>query len=452
MTRGPKTGVRARAAALSAFVLAACGGGGGDDLLPPLPGVTCSRAEQRLWLDSYFDEWYFWYRLAPDPNPLRDMTVAEFFQASLYTGGDARFPRDRWSRMEPQADFDRFFSEGRTLGYGLFLAGLEVAGRPDQPLRVRYVEADSDAAAQGVRRGDEVVSANGRSASAIVAADDFSLFSPAAEGERLELLLKRDGVERRVTLTARAYRLTAVAGHGVVVSPGGRRVGWIVVKDMIGQAEAAIGTAFAQLKAAGVGELAIDLRYNGGGLVSVATTLASHVAGAATEGRSFAQLRFNDKRAARNDETFRFGNPPAALGLTRVYVLTGERTCSAAELVVNGLRPFVDVVTVGDTTCGKPVGFLSTSRCDTTFSVVNFESVNARGEGRYFDGLAPRCAVGEDWSQPLGAATEPLLAAALQHADSGQCPPAAAAAERRRPLAAADRRGGEPPERSGMWR
>jgi len=79
-------------------------------------------------------------------------------------------------------------------------------------------------------------------------------------------------------------------------------------------------------------------------------------------------------------------------------------------------------VTVGDTTCGKPVGATPVSNCGTTYSVMTFQVANARNEGQYFDGLAPTCRVAEDLSKPLGAADEPLLAAATAHADTGACP------------------------------
>jgi hypothetical protein len=100
---------------------------------------------------------------------------------------------------------------------------------------------------------------------------------------------------------------------------------------------------------------------------------------------------------------------------------------------MNGLRGVdVEVVAIGETTCGKPVGFLPRNdECGTTYSVVNFESVNARNEGRYFDGFGATCEVAEDWSKPLGDLTEPLLAAAIQHVDTGACPPTAV---RERPL------------------
>ena len=89
----------------------------------------------------------------------------------------------------------------------------------------------------------------------------------------------------------------------------------------------------------------------------------------------------------------------------------------------------VDAVLIGDVTCGKPVGFLPRDNaCGTTYSIVNFEGVNARNEGRYFNGLTPTCAVAEDFSQPIGDAGEgdnigdPLLVAAAFHVDSGACP------------------------------
>jgi hypothetical protein len=132
----------------------------------------------------------------------------------------------------------------------------------------------------------------------------------------------------------------------------------------------------------------------------------------------------------------------------------GERTCSASEQVINGLRGTgVNVVAVGDITCGKPVGFLP--RDDgwgTTYSVVNFEGVNALSQGRYFDGLAPTCSVGEDFSLPIGDLSDPLLVAAAHHADNGACPVAAAReSAQSRPAATRKRyNGADGGEKTGM--
>ena len=131
------------------------------------------------------------------------------------------------------------------------------------------------------------------------------------------------------------------------------------------------------------------------------------------------------------------------MNLPRAFVLMGRRTCSASEQVINGLRGAgIEVVAVGETTCGKPVGFLPSAACGRTYSVVNFESVNQRNEGRYFDGFAPTCEVAEDFSTVQGGSADPLLQAALATVDSGFCPVVAsgrASALAARPLGASRR-------------
>ena len=414
-------------AALLPLALAACGGDDGFDSGAP---ATCSVADQKAWLSSYFDDWYFWYRISPRPNPAGYATVGDYFNALLYTGTDVNFPADRWSFYQSVESFNRFFGDGESLGYGVSVAGNEVVGQPDAPLYVRYIEPLSPAAGK-VARGDQVLSINGRSAHDVIAADDFSALSATNPGETLTLQLRTNGVDRTVVLTSAVFTLAPVGTYGVVSSPGGRKMGYVLVKDMISQVASPLDNAFASFQAAGVNEIVLDLRYNGGGLVSVGRDVASYVAGTRGNGVAYAKLLYNDKRAADYNQTYMFsGSLAAAAGVPRVFVLTGSRTCSASEQVVNGLRGAgVDVVTIGDTTCGKPVGFLPTSACDVAYTVVNFESVNARNEGRYFDGFDATCPVAEDFTKALGTTAEPLLAAAASYADGGGCPVAATKAQ-----------------------
>jgi hypothetical protein len=303
-----------------------------------------------------------------------------------------------------------------------------VTGQAQRPLYVRWVEALSPAAAAGVQRGDEVLAINNRSAAAIIASDDYSLLSPLAAGDSVTLRLRRAGQERSVVLTAAVFALTPVSGAAVVTSPLGRKLGYVVVKDMISQALTPLDMAFANFQSAGVHDLVLDLRYNGGGLVSTGAALASYVAGQRGAGRTYTRLLYNDKRAAINNQSYAFSTPTAGLGLRRVIVLMGPRTCSASEQLINGLLGAgIEVLAVGDTSCGKPVGFLPANACGQTYSVVNFESVNALNEGRYFDGLDPTCPVSEDFTAPMGAAADPLWSAAVHLADQGSCPVSARA-------------------------
>jgi hypothetical protein len=252
-------------------------------------------------------------------------------------------------------------------------------------------------------------------------------------------------------VAASVFALKPLPTSGIVSSPAGRKMGYLVLKDFLSQALGPMDAAFAQFKAAGATELVLDLRYNGGGLISVATALGSYAVGPVRDGQVFATLLHNDKHPSSNSVN-RFASYVSALGVSRVFVLAGARTCSASELVINGLRPFVSVVLVGDTTCGKPVGFVPASHCGTTFSAVNFETANANNEGRYFGGFNPSstCSIADDLDHPLGDASEALLQGARLYADSGTCGGTAAARETAQAARTRGARKTEAGERQGM--
>jgi hypothetical protein len=430
--------------ALFAGLLAGCGGGGGSESTSA--PQTCSAADQKSWLAAYMDDWYFWTASSPKPAPGPYADALAYLEALRYTGSDSRFPADRWSYTQGSAAFNSFFTEGMTLGYGLAVAGLELAKDGSQPLYVRYVDPGSPAAAAGIRRGDRVTQIAGRAASDVIAADDFSALTASSPGQTVALTTTRAGTALfSGLLTATSYSLVPVTGSTVLRSPGGRQLGYIAVKDMISQALSPADAAFAQFKAAGVADVVLDLRYNGGGLVSVGATLAGYIAGSRGAGLNYATLIYNDKHGASNS-SFSFAVPGAALNLPRVFVLTGRRTCSASEQVINGLRGAgLNVVAIGETTCGKPVGFQPTTQCGTTFSIVNFESINQLGAGRYFSGFAPTCTVAEDFTVAQASSADPLMAAAARYADGGACPSSSSA-----PAVPAALRRAEPGERQGM--
>ena len=136
------------------------------------------------------------------------------------------------------------------------------------------------------------------------------------------------------------------------------------------------------------------------------------------------------------------GVPLDTLNLNRVYILSTGGTCSASESVINSLLGIdVEVVLIGDTTCGKPYGFYPTDNCGTTFYTIQFEGVNDKGEGGYSDGFTPveggspvgltinGCQKGDHLDFQLGADDEPMLATALNYRLTGTCQPATAVAD-----------------------
>ena len=405
----------------TSLLLASCGGGGGDS---NSGSATCDLASQKDWLRSYMQDGYYWSGVSPNPDPAAFDTVQKYFDALLYAG-DPVVPKDRWSYIQDSATYNQFFGAGKTLGYGVFVNGLELK----LPLKLRYTEPQSPAAAAGLKRGDTIVSVNGRSAAELIAANDFALLTPAKAGDTLTLDIIGDAGARTVQLTAVTYDLTPVSAVRVLDVPGRGKAGYLLLKDFVTQAETPLANAFAQFRAAGASELILDLRYNGGGRVSTANVLASLVAGASFDGKVFTQLKYNAKHSG-SDNAFRLVAGPAP-AFSRVVVITGQRTCSASELIVNGLKPYVDVVTVGDTSCGKPFGFNPVESCGSVYSAVNFESTNSLGQGRYYAGITASCPAADDFSGVLGDATESLTQAATRYLQTGACPTPLASAPQR---------------------
>jgi len=357
---------------------------------------------------------YLWAGQSPDPAPAGYASLQSFFTASLFTG-NASTPADRWSYLADSVQYARFFNDGQTLGYGIFVNGLEGV----LPLRIRYVEPNSPAATLGLVRGDILRSLNGVSDATLLASGNLSALTPLNVGDVLTLQVERNAVVSSVQVSAAIYNLQPVTGVAVFTQPGGTKVGYLSFKDFITQGEAPLNSAIASFRAAGVRDVVLDLRYNGGGYVSTANLLASLLAGQANSGDVFAKLVFNANLTSRNTSYLLSASTP---GFDRAVVITGARTCSASELVVNGLKPYMQVATIGATSCGKPVGFTPVDSCGKTVSAVNFESFNKLDVGRYYNGIPPTCPAGDTFTGVLGDAQEPLTSAALSYLSSGVCP------------------------------
>lgn len=372
--------------------------------------------EQKKALLDYMQTAYLWSDLAPQPAPEAYNSVVQYFPALLFPGS-ITVPADRWSYLSDSAQYNQFFLDGQTKGYGIFVNGLE----GQLPLRIRYIEPHSPAARAGLQRGDVIASINGVSAATLLATGNFAALSPSGEGESVLLTVENASGVRTLVVTAATYALQPVATHGIFTARDGRRVGYVSLKDFIAQAEAPLEEAIGQMRAAAATDIIVDLRYNGGGRISTANKLASLIAGNAHDGKVFVRLQHNAKVRFLDTEYTLAANTP---GFSRVVILTGSRTCSASELLANGLMPYLEVVTLGSQTCGKPFGFRPVESCGKTISAVNFESFNAKGDGRYYQGMSPACSVKDDFVGPLGVPQETLTAAALERLDTGLCPSA----------------------------
>ena len=420
--------------ALACVMLASCGGGGGGAdsnggaavNAPPASGypaaaATCDPAGQRAWLRDYMNDQYFWYDQQGVPDAAaKDMSA---YLASLLFA-----PTDRYSYAQSTAEYTQFFEQGQRTGYGYSLAWADTA---QTVLKVRTIEALSPAGLAGLRRGDTIVTIDGYTPTQIVNGQPGSV--DAAGIARNFVVINAAGVQRNLIVNSAQYPLSPVVDARVMTAANGAKVGYLAYQEFIGTGAAAMGTAIDGFRVAGVTELVLDLRYNGGGSTTQARNLASLLGGSALSGRVFAQYRFNAKNTASNfSQGFTASTSTLLAGpletLSRVVIITSGGTASASELVINGLRPFKNVITIGTTTYGKPYGFLPRDACGTTYSAVNFNTVNAQGFGDYSTGIVPTCTVADDLTRQLGDPAEQRTAAALTYIATGVCPAAVPAA------------------------
>jgi carboxyl-terminal processing protease len=300
---------------------------------------------------------------------------------------------------------------------------------------VRYIIPNSDASTKNIKRGDLFTGINGTQLTvsnyqSLIAADSYTLNLASYDGTTIT----PNG--KTVSLVKTTLDENPVFINKVITS-GSHKIGYLMYNGFYANYDAQLNAAFAELKAQGVTDLILDLRYNGGGSIQTATRLASMITGQFTN-QVFAKEKWNPKVNAYYESedaeslNNRFvdkidGAAINSLNLSRVYIITTDGTASASELVINGLVPYINVVQIGETTVGKNVGSI-TLYDSPTFGKTNrnpnhkyamqplvLKIVNAADFGEYTDGLKPTYEQLEYISTMgvLGDSSEPLLNLAI---------------------------------------
>jgi carboxyl-terminal processing protease len=420
------------------------------------PDKQATLNDEKSWLKAWTDDTYLWFSEVPSVNAAQYSTATDYFdqlrtRAKTPSGND----KDRFHFWMATADWEQLSNSGVEVGYGITLAALST--RPPRKYLVGYVEAASPAAGK-LSRGAEIKAVDGVD---LVNGSDINTLNaglfPEAVGEQhtFSILDVGQTTPHDVVLQSAAVTSNPVPITGTIQTATGK-VGYLLFNDHIATAEQKLVDAVGFLKSQGITDLVLDIRYNGGGYLAIASEVAYMIAGSArTSGKIFEELKFNDKHSSTDPVTGRQITPTPfytqtlgfsaaegtalpTLDLPRVFVLTGPGTCSASESVLNSLDGVgVQVIQIGATTCGKPYGFYPEDNCGTTYFSIQFKGVNAKGFGDYSDGFTPAppasvagftgCTVADDFTHALSDSAEDRLATALNYSVTGTCGPTAAA-------------------------
>ena len=423
----------------------------------PFPDIQGTSTDENNFLRSYSNNTYLWYDEITDEEPALFGTPVYFDRLKTNANTASGQPKDKFHFTFPSDEWFELSQSGVSAGYGAQWVFLSAA--PPREIVVAYTEPNSPATAPAVNlaRGAEVLVADGVdviNANTQAAVDTLNAaFFPSQPGE-IHTFTIRDlvGTQRNISMTSTNVVSTPVQNVGTIPTATGD-VGYMQFNAHIATAESGLITAVNDLLAMGISDLVVDLRYNGGGFLDIASEFAYMIAGdGPTAGQIFENLVFNDKHPATNPVTGQAlfptpfhtttqgfsvtpGQALPTLNLSRVFILSGPNTCSASESIMNSLEGVdVEVFQIGSTTCGKPYGFYATDNCGTTYFTIQFRGENNKGFGDYTDGFSPTnqtgtvgtivpgCSVADDFTHALGDPTESRLAAALAFRDGQPCP------------------------------
>lgn len=364
----------------------------------------CSVLGQKGFVGSIMSNYYLWYDRVPPVDYAAADSPEELMQEMIYP------ELDHWSGIQRQQERSEFYDQGRFQGFGYTL-GTDANGG----LRISWVHEGSAAGRAGLDRGALIIGVNGKDIDELSSAELNNELSQDVVVHRIQEL---NGTIHDVELQQGDVDITSVKSVRVLPTVNGP-VGYLMFTTFVRPGEDELRAAFAQFREAGVTQLVIDLRYNGGGLLSTAAVLGSLIDQNGA-GRPLIVETYNNRHQNMNRQRLML-NEPDAVDVPRVVFLATGRTASASEQVINGLAPYLDVKVVGSRTLGKPVGADSWTHCDYAIAPITFRSLNAQGQGDYYQGIEPVCEVPDDLLHELGDSDEAQLHAALRVLNGESC-------------------------------
>lgn len=435
--------------------------------IPPGPGLVTLQSEVNEFIWRGMNHWYFWQA---DQTDLADDRFADTDKFYEYLNGFSS-SEDLFNALVFQPDVVDDFSwyipdveeqlnsfRGISESYGIGFPRSLISVSPDTDdviIYIAYVVPNSPAADAGLKRGDIIYQVDGVEMNS----SNSSIINNVFTNKTISFGLANieDGnvvpIPGEISLTAEIITSNPIQ-HFEVLQEGGKKIGYLVYNAFRSTFNGELNEVFNFFKNEGVDEVILDLRYNGGGSVLSSALLSSMINGSIpANGDTYARLQYNPKRDADSGTTFPFfddvflydkttsdftGDEPAnRLGnISRLYVLTGRGTASASEMIINGLRPFMPVTLVGETTVGKnegsitvvdapangsgdPFTDLDNRNPDHTVGMqpIVFQVFNNRDESDYTFGFEPDILVEEFRFaadiKPFGDPNEALLRAAL---------------------------------------
>ena len=373
------------------LLLVACGGGDSSSL----PTTQAFTTNEKSFVNDLFHTEYLWFDEVVDVDYNSYETPQSLIDA-------LRVTQDKWSFSMTESEYEDMVNQ-TTAGFGFGYTA-------DFTLYLVRINAPAWGKLQ---RGDRLLEVNGEA----VSQENISQASENLNVTSTFTVL-RNGSEVSVALAPSEYSFNVTAGE--VLSGN---VGYLRYDAFTSTSVAEFETQFTAFKAAGITDLVVDLRYNGGGSVDVASILLSNFTNR-YPGERQVYLDWNVNYQSKNSSYYFDEVESNDLDMSRVIFLVTQNSASASEMVISALQPYLgatNVVTIGDVTHGKPVGMNGRSYGSNYYFLINFIVRNDDGVDSPLTGIETTCDAEDDLTHLRGDPEETMLKTALHYIDTGSC-------------------------------
>lgn len=402
-----------------------------DDPSPDV--VNEANAHVNDWVLENMEFWYLWSNELP-ASPDKNKNPDEFFQSLL--SDDDRFS---WIQENYQDLLNSLQGISKEAGFEYVLYKEE--GSENVLAQILYIKPSSPAENAGLKRGDVITHVNGQQ----VNTDNYQTVLKNLSSNNFSITYKPLLVDEEQFEEVKTVSLSTVVYSedpnflSKVIEINSKKVGYYVYNFFSSGTDAdtqkydtEMDNIFAGFQAKGITDLVLDLRFNSGGSEVSANNLGSLIA-LDPQNKIFFRREYNSKvedeilsdpNAGESFLQSRLKSKAQNIGgqlSGRVYVLTGSRTASASELIINGLRPYMDVFLIGDVTYGKNVGSISLYNEDDPKNTWGMQPIvvkvyNSLNQSDYSQGFVPNIENKDNnlFIYPLGDIREELLSKAIE--------------------------------------
>ena len=351
-----------------------------------------------------FNDLYLWYKEMPAVDLTTFNTPAQYITS-------VKNAKDRWSFTMTYTDMVNLLQNGVTTGWGVGL-GFDA----QNSLRILYVYDNSAMGKAGIKRGWQIKAINSKLISAMTTSE---VNSTIANTSNSFTFIKNNASETTLQISKGAIVINSVL-YSTIYELAGKKIGYLVFNEFLGSSIKELNTTFNNFSTAGITDMVLDLRYNGGGTLDCADSLVAMLAGKGHKDMKYNTLAYNDKHTNLGfSSTIKLKNNSVLLN--KIVVITSKSTASASELVIAGLIPYLNLTLIGGPTHGKPVGMniSGDTKLNIAVAPISFKNINSQGYTDYFEGIPVNFVAQDNASQGWGDQSDGCLTAAINYISTG---------------------------------